>query len=114
MTPKIFPMQLAENLKARAGEKYRPSNGTEGEIFFDHWCRHCARDKAMREGCDFEEVDDNESCEIIAATMAFDVDENGYPGEWQYSPEGQPYCTAFVRDGDRIPTPRCTMTQELF
>ena len=51
---------------------YRPSNGTEGDIFFDNWCRHCARDKAMREGADFDECDDNELCDIIARTFSRD------------------------------------------
>lgn len=36
---------------------YRPSNGSEGADFFDTWCRRCARDKAMREGADFDECD---------------------------------------------------------
>ena len=30
-------------------ETYTPANGTEGVAFFDCWCRHCARDKAMRD-----------------------------------------------------------------
>ena len=48
-------------------ELYRPGSGTEGEVFFDNWCRHCSRDRAMREGDDFDDCDDNELCEIIAA-----------------------------------------------
>ena len=30
-------------------DKYLPSNGTEGECFFESWCRHCQRDRAMRD-----------------------------------------------------------------
>lgn len=52
------------------GERYEPSNGTEGASFLDAWCSNCARDKAMREGVDIDECDDNEKCEIIAARSA--------------------------------------------
>lgn len=32
MSRGIFPASFAEMLKARAGEKYQPSNGTEGDF----------------------------------------------------------------------------------
>lgn len=99
----IYPPSFAETLKARAGEKYRPSNGAEGEVFFDAWCCQCARDKAMREGADIDECDDNERCDIIANTFAFDVSDTRYPSEWQYSKDGQPMCTAFVEAGQPVP-----------
>ena len=114
MNQQIYPESLAERLKARAGEKYRPSNGTEGEYFFAAWCRNCQRDKAMREGCDLDDCDDNERCNIIAATMAFQVDEDGYPQEWQYGEDGQPRCTAFVPDGSAIPPQRDELTIDMF
>lgn len=60
-------------------EKYQPSSGTEGQAFFDDWCRRCSRDKAMREGADFDECDDNELCPIIADTMRLRVDDPDYP-----------------------------------
>ncbi len=44
----------------KPGDKYQPSNGTEGECFFAAWCYHCARDKAMREGANFDDCDDDE------------------------------------------------------
>lgn len=44
----IHPDELAA--MHTPGEKYQPSNGTEGECFFDAWCRQCARDRSMREG----------------------------------------------------------------
>lgn len=103
MTYGIYPDRLAEMLKARAGEKYRPSNGTEGDCFFAAWCRNCQRDKAMREGCD-----------IIANTMCHDIEDEQYPQEWQIGADGQPCCTAFVPDGQPLPIPRCTMTQDMF
>ena len=114
MTTAIYPHSLADMLKHRAGEKYRPSNGTEGECFFAAWCFNCQRDKAMREGVDIEECDDNERCDIIANTFAYDVEDPEYPVEWQYGKDGQPCCTAFVQAGDPIPAPRCEHTQDLF
>lgn len=82
---------------------YRPSNGTEGAWFWEAWCCRCQRDKAMREGADFDECDDNERCDIIANTMAFGIDEPSYPQEWRYDENGTPCCTAFVPAGDRVP-----------
>ena len=56
----IYPPEWAAIAKVNAGRKYRPSNGTEGDMFLNAWCCHCARDKAMREGADFDECDDDE------------------------------------------------------
>lgn len=113
MSQPIYPVSLANLHMKNAGKKYRPSNGTEGEIFFDAWCRQCQRDKSMREGVDIDECDDTERCDIIANTFAYDVEDAEYPVEWQYGKDGQPCCTAFVPAGESIPTPRCEHTQEL-
>ena len=78
-------------------ELYRPGSGTEGEAFFENWCCNCARDKAMREGADFDECDDNELCELIAAAF------RGPIKEWIYDASGHPCCTAFVEAGNPIP-----------
>lgn len=86
---------------------YLPSNGTEGIIFMDGWCRKCARDKAMREGADFDECDDNELCPIIAAAF------RGPVAEW-VADENGPKCTAFVPAGDPVPPPRCGRTADMF
>lgn len=114
MNQAIYPATLAEMTKARAGEKYRPSNGTEGEFFFETWCRKCQRDKSMREGCDIDECDDSERCDIIANTMCFDIEDEEYPKEWQIGADGQPCCTAFVLAGDSIPVPRDELTIDMF
>lgn len=114
MSQAIYPATLAAMTAKRAGEKYRPSNGTEGDLFFAAWCGKCQRDKAMREGCAIEECDDSERCDLIAATMIFDVDEPGYPTEWQYDKTGQPSCTAYIPAGDILPPTRCEHTQDLF
>ncbi|PKO49044.1 MAG: hypothetical protein CVU31_02685 [Betaproteobacteria bacterium HGW-Betaproteobacteria-4] len=114
MSQAIYPATLAAMTAKRAGEKYRPSNGTEGDLFFAAWCGKCQRDKAMREGCAIEECDDSERCDLIASTMMFDIDEPGYPTEWQYDKTGQPSCTAYIPAGDLLPPQRCEHTQDLF
>lgn len=97
-----------------AGRKYRPSNGTEGELFIGAWCCHCARDRSLREGVDYDECDDDEVCGIVARTFAHDVDAPEYPVEWQYDLRGEPVCTAFIPAGDPIPPPRCGHTIDMF
>lgn len=89
-------------------DKYLPSNGTEGECFFESWCRHCQRDRSMRDGEPVDECDDNELCDIIARSFRGEVD------EWVYGPDDEPMCTAFVPAGDKVPTPRCEHTADLF
>lgn len=110
----IYPPSYAKMLRESAGQKYRPSNGAEGEIFMDAWCCQCARDKSMREGETLDECDDTERCDIIADTLAYAVDHPKYPAAWQYGPDGQPRCTAFVEAGQPIPEPRCEHTVDLF
>lgn len=87
-------------------KQYQPSNGTEGAMFINAWCRRCQRDKAMREGADFDECDDNELCEIIAASF------RGQVKEWIEDDSG-PRCTAFVEAGNVVPEVD-TLTGDLF
>jgi hypothetical protein len=114
MRVQIFPARLAESLKDHAGEKYRPSNGTEGEVFFGQWCCRCQKDKSMREGCNVDECDDNERCDIIADTMQFNINDDEYPSEWMYGEDGQPCCTAFVASGDERSVFRDPLTIDMF
>lgn len=100
---KIYPDDWAALNVDRCGQKYRPSNGDEGMHFIESWCGGCARDKAMREGADLDDCDDNEVCRIIGLTFAHDVNDPEYPVEWQYGKDGQPCCTAFVPVGQPIP-----------
>lgn len=83
--------------------KYRPSNGTEGEIFFDNWCRQCARDKAMSEGWDYDECEESQICTIVWRTSAFHLDEPEYPIEWILDENDTPKCTAFIKTGETVP-----------
>ena len=61
--------------------KYRPANGTEDELFMEEFCYSCARDM--------------EDCPILLASEIYNVDNAGYPQEWQYDVNDQPMCTAF-------------------
>jgi len=65
--------------------KYRPSNGTEGEYFFDSTCRGCIYD------------DDDNPCNIISLSMIYSEDEPEYPSELCYTQKG-PTCTAYVNE----------------
>ena len=75
------------DFKDRGGQKSRPSNGTEGEIFMAHFCDQCTHDDG----------DVTKACNIIARTMVFDIDDPEYPTEWQYGPGGHPVCTKFTK-----------------
>lgn len=67
---------------------YRPSNGTEGEIFMDAWCGKCAK---------FERCPEvgGRHCDIQMRSFIHGIDEPEYPGEWRHDKDGEPYCTAF-------------------
>ena len=78
----IFPPELAELTKQDAGQKYRPSNGTEGEMFHAVYCDECRFWK--------------DPCMIAADVFFYDIDDEDYPVEWQYGPDGQPTCTGFA------------------
>jgi len=79
---------MAERMKERAGESYRPSNGTEGEIFMSAFCSKCKHDN-------LDPKTYSGGCEIIGLTMAFDTNDAEYPREWIIDSDGQPTCTAF-------------------
>ena len=74
-------------------KRYRPSNGIEGEFFWERWCKRCAND-----------TEDN-PCAILSDTMAFCIDDPEYPPEWVCDAEGDwprnPRCTAFAEPKTR-------------
>ena len=82
-------------------ERYRPSNGTEGEGFFCRFCDRCERDREA-----WENDNPADGCEILLRTMLYDVSDPEYPAEWTYDAKGEPVCTAFVPEGERVPTDR--------
>ncbi len=77
----IFTREHAERLTVRAGKPYRPSNGTEGDIFEESYCQDCKRY--------------GEPCMIFGAMLFHEIGEPGYPPEIVYGDDGQPTCKAF-------------------
>lgn len=84
----MYTKEHAELLKPRAGEKWRPANGFEGDMFTHHVCGSCFRGPSRK-------------CSIALATLAYDVAEPEYPAEWQIGSDGLPTCTAWVAWADR-------------
>ena len=60
-------------------------SGSEGYDFQEEFCCTCAKDM--------------DTCEILEAAELYNVDNAGYPEEWQYGEDVQPMCTAF-EDGE--------------
>jgi len=71
-------------IKELADKPYRPSNGTEGDMFQKKFCEKCVYD-------DYE----NGPCDILGDSMAFDLDDKEYPKEWIHDKNGCPTCTKF-------------------
>lgn len=91
-------------------EPYRPSNGTEGDLFREDWCDRCKRDQAFQQSGGQEP-----GCPIVADSMAFSVDDAKYPKEWRRRADATEWpgaeCTAF----EAIGTPeRCKHTPDMF
>ena len=87
--PQMWPARAA-HVKS-IGKPYRPSNGTEGEIFEHKWCS----------ACHF-----NGPCRVFLTAMAFNENEKGYPKELVVGPDGQPECTKFEEPKPRKPRVR--------
>ena len=64
----------ARYFKASAGKPYRPSNGTEGEMFQAAWCAQCEADRAFRDNPDHAD-----GCPIILAVMG-EPKHKAFPG----------------------------------
>lgn len=88
-----------------AGQPYRPSNGTEGEMFQKQHCHRCRHDQ-----------DEDEPCEILTYSMACDLGDADYPVEWVYDRNGRPTCTAFhdVLSEEPAAVARCSQTLDMF
>lgn len=80
---------------------YRPSNGTEGDLFMAEWCQQCAL-------ADY----DGTGCTIQLRALAHDIYDPEYPAEWNFTIGGYPQCSAFA--GDPPPEPRCDKTPDMF
>ena len=82
--------------KCACENSYRPSNGTEGMIFEEHFCANCIYDNP--------DPDKEPRCDIITNAMCFSPTEPEYPREWIYKHD-KPMCTKFMKwdwgnDGD--------------
>lgn len=79
-----YPRLHFPDIDFKDGELYRPSNGTEGDLFQEGWCYHCKRDIPFQ-----IDPDSHDGCEILAAA---------YRGEkviqWVFK-DRQPICTEF-------------------
>ena len=85
-------------------EPYMPSNGSEGEAFFEAFCAHCERDRAFRDTN--YEGDGALGCQILAAS---------YRGEQQVEwieDERGARCTAYTTDPSK--PVRCDKTADMF
>jgi len=71
-----------------AGKPYRPSNGTEGEMFMERFCYQCKHDQEWLEN-------ETNPCQILNASLFFCIDDKEYPKEWVFDPGGVPTCTKF-------------------
>lgn len=101
-------------------ETYRPSNGTEGEIFMECFCFRCARDAEFQDAMARGESSDK-GCPILAASFVYSTDDPKYPKEWVRDIDSDvtliggngARCTAFVERGKDIPY-RCPSTPDMF
>ena len=73
-------------------KKYRPSNGTEGEGFIDHFCYNCIHGKYEHTG----DLNDK-PCDILSRSFMHDLKDKEYPEEWTYDESGNPTCTAWKK-----------------
>lgn len=90
------------------GERYMPSNGTEGEAFISSWCCNCERDKVCNGTVDQDEAGDEDLCQILGASFRDEA------VEWREMPDGKVKCIKFVEKGQPIPPERDTKTLDLF
>lgn len=90
------------------GERWTPSNGTDGASFLTNVCTNCARDKVLNGTVSMDDHDDEDLCPIIAASY------RGEAVEWRRMPDGEVKCIAFVPVGQPIPPKRCEATMDMF
>jgi hypothetical protein len=91
---RLYTEDHAARIRERGGGPYRPANGSEGDIFMAMWCDNCSRDAGVREG------GYKAGCIILAAALAHNIKDEGYPQEWCHNEHGQPCCTAFEQESD--------------
>ncbi len=77
--------------------KYRPSNGSEGDVFQHYFCDRCKREAKFR-----ETQDGADGCPIVLHALVYEEDDPKYPAEWVYDNHDvtTARCTAFEAEGD--------------
>ena len=87
-----------------AGQKYRPSNGMEGEMFMEQFCFRCRHDQ-----------DEDNPCDILTRSLWLGLDDADYPEEWVYDKDGRPECTSFHDvQSEKPAAARCKQTIDMF
>lgn len=99
----IYTDDHAERLKDRSGQRWRPANGTEAEMFLEMSC----------DGCDIVKIYGG-PCDILDRAFMCDIDHPEYPDELQIGINGQPVCTQRLVDGVVQMGYRCSETSDLF
>ena len=100
---------MSDTVPKLPGEPWRPSNGTDGDIFHEDWCQRCAKDKHMSEGIPFDQVAESDLCSILATSF---LPDEPLP-EWRRLPDGRTICTAFIENCIEVKV-RCTSTRDMF
>jgi hypothetical protein len=71
-------------------KKYRPANGSEGDFFMAAFCEQCKK-------YGYSDETPEKTCPILMASMAFEIEDAGYPSEWIRDDDGGK-CTSFEAD----------------
>lgn len=98
----------------KAGEKFRPSNGTELALFTCSWCENCGKDLLVNGEKDVDDCKPGDLCKILTAATLHAEDDPRYPQEWQYGEDGQPMCAAYVPCDEPVTPQRCDKTIDMF
>lgn len=73
-----------------AGKSFRPSNGTEGMIFYESFCYQCRHQHPSPEH-------DLQCRDILLLTLLYETNDVEYPKEWIFSDDGWPICTKWEK-----------------
>jgi len=87
----------------RAGNAFRPSNGTEGMMFDAVFCDVCVKECVA-----------GNYCKIRGLVMAFNYDDPEYPNEWVFGDDGWPMCSSYKRRGGPRRRRPCPKTPDMF
>ena len=97
----MFPKTLYQ-FPQSAGKPFKPSNGTEGEIWMEKFCYQC-----IHERWSHHQNEDGGKCEILTNGLIGEQ-----PKEWMFSENGWPVCTEWKffdwgndKDGFNEPPP---------